>query len=170
MKDNKIYKAIKELLPYIIILIIIIIVKKYFFTTILVNGDSMNSTLKENDVMILDKFSYRIKDIKRFDIVVVNSSNTKLIKRVVGLPGEHIKYENNELYIDGKKIKDNYGTGITYDFELDIEEIPEDYYFVLGDNREDSIDSRVIGLIHKDNILGHATFRLYPLNKFGEVK
>jgi len=170
MKDNKFYKVIKELLPYIIILIIIILVKQYVFTTILVNGDSMNNTLKEHDVMILDKFSYRIKDIERFDIVVVNSSNTKLIKRVIALPGEQIKYENDELYINGKKVKDSYGTGVTYDFELDIDKIPEDYYFVLGDNRENSIDSRIIGLVHKKDILGHAIYRLYPFNKFGSVE
>lgn len=176
MKNNKIYKNIKELVPYIIVLIIIILVKKYVFTTIIVNGDSMNNTLKENDIMILDKISYRMNDIKRFDIVTIKvpkNNNTKLIKRIIGLPGEHIKYEDNELYVNGKKIKDDYGTGVTYDYdveELYIKKIPENYYFVLGDNREDSIDSRVIGLVHKNNVLGHAVFRIYPFNKFGKVE
>lgn len=172
-KTNSYMRLGKEILPYLIIILIILLVKRFLFTTILVNGRSMNDTLKENDVMILDKVSYRVSDIKRFDIIVLNASKTKLIKRVIGLPGEHVKYVDNELYINDKKVSDTYGKGITYDFdltELGINKIPDGYYFVLGDNREDSLDSRSIGIIPKKDILGHATFRLYPFNKFGKVK
>lgn len=170
IKNKKLKKILKEIIPYLIIILVILIVKKYLFTTVLVHGDSMNNTLKDNDVMILDKLSYKIGEIDRFDIIVANVSNTRLIKRVIGLPGEHIKYENNELYINGKKIVDEYGTGITYDFDissLGIEKIPKNSYFVLGDNREDSIDSRIVGVISKDDILGHARFVLFPFNRFG---
>lgn len=163
----------KELIPYIIIIIIILLVKHFFFTTVLVNGDSMNNTLHENDIMILDKISYKTKTIKRFDIIVANVAKTKLIKRVIGLPNEHVKYENNELYVDGKKVKDKYGKGVTYDFDLEsigFEKIPENYYLVLGDNRQDSLDSRTIGLIKKEDIVGKATFIIFPFNRFGSVE
>ena len=172
-KKEKTINIIKEFVPYVIIILVVLLVKKYLFTTILVNGNSMNNTLYENDVMILDKISYKIKKINRFDIVVLNGYKTKLIKRVIGLPGEHVKYENNELYINNKKVEDEYGSGITYDFDLNnlgFDEIPEGYYFVLGDNREDSLDSRSIGLISKDNIIGHATFIIFPFNRFGFVE
>ena len=174
MENNeKLMKIIKEFIPYIIIIIIILLVKKFLFTTILVNGDSMNNTLYENDFMILDKISYKVKDIKRFDIVVVDVSKTKLIKRVIGLPNEHIKYENGELYVNRKKVTDKYGTGITYDFDLNnlgFDKIPNNYYLVLGDNREDSLDSRTIGLISKKDIIGKATLVLFPFNHFGFVE
>ena len=170
---DKLISFIKELIPYIIIIIIILLVKQFLFTTVLVNGDSMNDTLHENDMMILDKISYKAKDIKRFDIIVANVSKTKLIKRVIGLPNEHVKYENNELYIDGKKTKDEYGKGITYDFDIEslgFEKIPKNYYLVLGDNRQDSLDSRTIGLIEKKDIIGKATFIIFPFNRFGSVE
>lgn len=173
INKEKVMKFLKEIIPYILIIIIILLVKKFIFTTILVNGDSMNKTLYENDFMILDKISYRVKDIERFDIIVANVSKTKLIKRVIGLPGEHIKYENNILYVNGKKIKDEYGYGTTYDFDLNhlgFDKIPDNYYLVLGDNREDSLDSRTIGLIAEKDIVGHATFTLFPFNRFGFVE
>ena len=172
-KKEKIINVVKEIIPYIIIIIVILIVKKYLFTTVLVNGDSMNNTLYENDVMILDKISYKTKDVERFDIIVANVSKTKLIKRVIGLPGEHIKYEDNQLYINNKKINDKYGKGTTYDFDLNylgFDKIPDGYYLVLGDNREDSLDSRTIGLISKKDIVGHATFIIFPFNRFGNVE
>ena len=172
-RKEKIINVAKEIIPYIIIIIVILLVKKYLFTTVLVNGNSMNTSLYENDVMILDKISYKTKDIKRFDIIVANISKTKLIKRVIGLPGEHVKYEDNELYINNKKVKDSYGTGTTYDFDLNylgFDKIPDNYYLVLGDNREDSLDSRTIGLISKKDIIGHATFIIFPFNRFGFVE
>lgn len=172
-KKEKMIKIVKEWVPYIIIIIVVLLVKRYLFTTILVHGASMNDTLKENDVMILDKISYRLKPIQRFDIVVVNTDKTKLIKRVIGLPGEHVKYEDNKLYINDKKVEDSYGKGTTYDFDLnylEYETIPDNYYFVLGDNREDSLDSRSIGLIPKKDIMGHATFIIFPFQRFGTVE
>ncbi|MDD6224614.1 MAG: signal peptidase I [bacterium] len=169
---KKVKKLLKEIIPYILIIISILLIKKYVFTTVLVNGDSMNNTLKNKDLMILNKIEYHLKGIKRFDIIVANVSNTKLIKRIIGMPGDYIEYQNNELYINGEKVDDPYGNGTTYDFDLkslEIDKIPANYYFVLGDNREDSIDSRMIGLVSKDDILGHASFILFPLNRFGSV-
>lgn len=173
MDGKKIKKIGLEILPYLIIIVVVILIKQFLFSPILVNGESMESTLHENDLMILDKISYRFSEIDRFDIVVLESGGTKLIKRVIGLPGEHIEYKDNKLYIDHQEVKDPYGKGITYDFQLEdfsLEKIPDDYYFVMGDNREDSVDSRIIGVVPKDDILGHAQFILFPLSRFGNVK
>lgn len=169
--ENKNY--IKELIPYVIILVVIILLKTFVFTTIRVNGSSMDPTLKNKDLMILDKISYRFKPIKRNDIVVVKTKNDKLIKRVIALPGESIKYENNILYINGKEYKDIVNWTTTNDFDIEefgIDKIPEDYYFVMGDNRINSIDSRIIGPVSKKDIMGHATFTIFPFSRFGSKK
>lgn len=163
----------KELLPYIAILVTVIILKMFVFTTIRVNGSSMDPTLKNKDLMILDKISYRFNKIKRNDIVVVKTKNDKLIKRVIGLPGESIKYENNTLYINDKEYRDLVNWTTTDDFditEFGIDKIPENCYFVMGDNRPDSIDSRIIGPVKKDDIIGHAVFTIFPFSRFGSKK
>ena len=99
-------------------------------------------------------------------------NETKIIKRVIGLPSEYVEYKNNTLYIDGKEVVNDYNFN-TEDFSLEeicnCKRIPEDKYLVLGDNREISADSRVIGLIDKDDIQGKTSFRLWPLNKIGNI-
>lgn len=167
MKD-KLIKNIKEIFPYIVIIILVLLVKKFIFGTVLVNGNSMLDTLHNGDLMILNKISYRSNKIKRFDIVVVQVGKEKIIKRVIGLPGEVVTYHNNELYINGKKVKDPYPSQVTYDFVT--EKIEDDFYFVMGDNRTDSLDSRSIGTVKRKNILGKAQFILFPFHRFGNVK
>lgn len=162
---NQLLKLLKELLPYIIIIIVVIIIRTFIFTPVVVNGPSMMNTLHNGDVMILDKIGMKLGGIKRFDIVIIQTGKTKIIKRVIGMPGETISYKNNKLYINGKEVSDNHSNEITYDFE-EIK-IPDGEYYVLGDNRTDSVDSRILGTIPKNEILGHATFIIYPFNRFG---
>ena len=162
---NQLLKLLKELLPYIIIIIVVIIIRTFIFTPVVVNGPSMMDTLHNGDVMILDKIGMKLGGIKRFDIVVIQTGKTKIIKRVIGMPGETISYHDNKLYINGKEVSDNHSNEITYDFEE--VKIPDGEYYVLGDNRTDSVDSRILGTIPKNEILGHATFIIYPFNRFG---
>lgn len=162
---EKLKKTVKELIPYIIIIIVVLLVKKFIFTPVIVNGKSMMTTLHENDIMILDKLGMRLNGIKRFDIVVIQTERGKIIKRVIGLPGETIQYKDNILYINGKEIEDPYPSTETNDIQL--QEIPEGMYFVLGDNRGDSLDSEELGPFAKNKILGHATYIIYPFNRFG---
>lgn len=162
---NQLLKLLKELLPYIIIIIVVIIIRTFIFTPVVVNGPSMMNTLHNGDVMILDKIGMKLSGIKRFDIVVIQTGKTKIIKRVIGMPGETISYHDNKLYINGKEVSDNHSNEITYDFEE--VKIPDGEYYVLGDNRTDSVDSRILGTIPKNEILGHATFIIYPFNRFG---
>lgn len=162
-------KFIKELIPYLIIILVVVLFRSFIATPVRVDGSSMDPTLKNNDILILNKLT---SDYKRFDIVVVEAHNTKLVKRIIGLPGEDIEYKDNVLYINGKKIED-VAPARTTDFSLKelygINKIPEGYYFVMGDNRNHSSDSRdySVGLIKKGNILGKTVFRIWPLNKIG---
>ena len=165
-------KVIKELIPYIIIVVVVILFRTFIATPIRVDGPSMEDTLKNGDILFLNKLD---KSFKRFDVVVIYKKNIRLIKRIIGLPGENIEYKDNELYVNGKKIED-VALIRTNDFTLeelyDIDKIPEGYYFVMGDNRTVSKDSRYydVGLIKKSEIAGTTSFRLYPFNKIGKIK
>lgn len=162
-KDKK--KLFKEIFSYVLIIIIVILIKTYIVSPIRVNGDSMYKTLHDKDIMILNEASYLFQEIERFDIVVVKHENEYIIKRVLGLPGEKIECRNGVIYVNGKEIKDKYGYGETEDFEMT--EIGEDAYFLLGDNRNDSLDSRVFGTFNRNAIKGKASFTIFPFNRFG---
>lgn len=159
-------KIIKSLIPYIIIIIVVILVRTFIATPVRVNGSSMYPTLKGNEIMLLNKLGH----INRFDIVVlkIDGREDNLIKRIIGLPGETVEIKDNEIYINDKKIEDKYGYGVTYN--IDKVTLKEDEYFILGDNRKISLDSRVFGTIHKDEIKGTTDFIMYPFKSFGKVK
>ena len=167
MKDNKYIKYVKDLFPYILIIVLVILFKQFYYAPIRVNGRSMNNTLKDGDIMILDIVGLRHTEIKRFDIVVIDPGSEYIIKRVIGLPGEEIEYKDNELYINNKKIKDKYAKGKTEDFKLVV---PKGKYFVMGDNRNNSVDSRYYGPFKKNKLLGKTSFTIFPFNRFGNKK
>ena len=163
-------KILREIIPYIIIIIVVVLIRTFVVTPVRVDCTSMAPTLKNGEILLLKKYD---KSIKRFDIVVIKYNNSKLVKRVVGLPGERIKYLNNKLYINDEVIEENFINTTTSDFNLSklkFDFIPNNYYFVMGDNRNNSTDSRIIGLVRIDDILGTTDFSLFPLNKFGKVK
>lgn len=159
-------KFIKSLLPYIIIIIVVVLIRSFIATPVSVKGNSMYPTLEGDEIMILNKLG----KIDRYDIVVVHldNKNDNLIKRVIALPGEKIKIENSKIYINGEEIPDEFGYGETYN--IDEVELNEDEYYILGDNRIISLDSRVFGKINKKNIKGTASLAIFPFNKFGKVK
>ena len=166
-------EKIKPFLPYIIIIAVVLFIKAFIVTPIKVNGESMYPTLEEGDIMILNKTAYYFNDPKRFDIVVVDMPDEYLIKRVIGLPGEHIEYKDNTLYVDGKKVKENFKHGKTEDFnikELGSDTVPEDSYLVMGDNRENSLDSRELGFMKIDQLLGRTSLIILPFNRIGSTK
>lgn len=160
----------KEIIIYVSIFLLIIIIRTFIVTPIRVNGDSMNPTLKDGEIMILNKIGYSINGVERFDIVVVDYNGDKLIKRVIGLPGETLKYENNILYINGQEVEEPYLNESTEDFNitsLGYSKIPRDCYFVLGDNRDDSKDSRIIGCVSEKQIKGKTSLVLLPFSDAG---
>lgn len=160
-----------DFVKLIVVIIIILFLMIYVVSITQVVGSSMSSTLENGDVLILNKFKYRFTDIKRGDIISLEYADTKyLIKRVIGLPGDNISIKNNNLYLNDELYVENYlDEGLVYDdfdlSDLGYETIPDDMYLVLGDNREDSLDSREIGLISKDEVIGKVSFRIWPLNK-----
>ncbi len=164
---DKIKSIIKEYGLYVITIILVLLVKKFVVSPIKVNGTSMMTTLHDGDIMILNIIGYRFDEINRFDIVVVDEGNEYLIKRVIGLPGEEIEYKDNQLYINGKKVKENYGSQVTEDFKVKVK---KNSYFVLGDNRTNSLDSRHFGAFKKDKIIGKTSLIIFPFNRFGEKK
>lgn len=166
-------EKIKPFLPYIIIIAVVLFIKAFIVTPIKVNGESMYPTLEEGDIMILNKTAYYFNKPERFDIVVVNMPDEYLIKRVIGLPGERIEYKDNTLYVDDKKVKENFKHGKTDDFnieELGSDTVPEDSYLVMGDNRENSLDSRELGFMKEEQLLGRTSLIILPFDRIGNAK
>ena len=171
MENKK--QVIKELVPYIIILILVILIKQFIVTTVMVQGTSMIPTLQDGDVMILNRLAYTKKEIKRFDIVVINDHDTNIIKRVIGLPGDKVEFKDNKLYVNGKQIKEKFTHMDTEDFNIEklgSTKVPKGKYFVVGDNRGNSLDSRAIGFIPKKEIKGKTSLVIIPFNRFGKKK
>lgn len=169
--EEKKSNVIKELIPYVVILVIVLVIRSFIFTPIKVNGESMVPTLDGGELMILTK--YNKNDIERDDIVVVTIEDSEgykedLIKRVIALPGEKVSCEDGIIYINDRKIEEKYGVGTTNDFEAVT--LGKDEYFVLGDNREISLDSSEFGPINKKQIKGKTSFVIYPFSKWGNVE
>ena len=142
-----------------------------------VSGESMKNTLDHGDQLIVDKITYRFRDPERFDIIVFPfhyKENTYYIKRIIGLPGETVQIADGTIYINGEVLEEAYGREVMQDPGIAAEPITlgEDEYFVLGDNRNQSSDSRdpSVGLIHRDEIIGRAWLRIWPLDSFGILK
>ncbi|MFV0499047.1 MAG: signal peptidase I [Bacilli bacterium] len=175
---NKIMQIIKENTVFIIALILILVIRFYFISIDVVVGSSMEPTLSNDDVVIVDSKFYKLTELERFDIIIFDNDKSNeefyLVKRVIGLPGETVEMKNNELYINGNKIKVSSEilrmNQKTLDFNSGV--IPQNHYFVLGDNRELSLDSRSedVGYVSKNNITGKTIFRQRPFNKMGFVK
>lgn len=144
----------------------------FFFTIIQVHGFGMVPTVRNKEAVIVTK----TKEINRFDLLVfASSSEKKKIRRVIGLPGENIRYEKDILYVNGTPITEKFivdaindsqknGRDYTENFSLNTI-IPEDFYLVLGDNRPYATDSRHYGLIHEKYIIGKVRMRLMNFQK-----
>ncbi|MDO4522519.1 MAG: signal peptidase I [Eubacteriales bacterium] len=173
----------KEILSWIgcfaIAIIAALLIVTFVGQRVEVDGHSMETTLQDHDNLICDKLSYRFKDPERFDVVVIypygdqGDKSKRWIKRVIGLPGEEVRIdEQGNIYINGEILEENYGKEIIEDPGLAIEPIQlgEDEYWVMGDNRNHSSDSRVIGPVKRRNIVGKTFVRIYPFSKFGLIK
>lgn len=143
-----------------------------------VQGSSMEPKLSSEDNLIVDKISYRFHEPERFDIVVFPfryEENTFYIKRVIGLPGETIRIdETGNILINGEVLEESYGKEVIQNPGRAYDDIvlADDEYFLMGDNRNNSTDSRdpSVGNVRRDEIIGRAWLRIWPLNKFGFIK
>lgn len=143
-----------------------------------VNGVSMYDTLNDGDNLWVDKFSYHFKDPQRFDIVVfpMYDGEEYFIKRIIGLPGETVRIDHQgNIYINGEQLEESYGYE-TIEPEMigrafDGVTLGDDEYFVMGDNRNESEDSRfdIVGNVKRKDLMGKAVFRLWPITSFGTL-
>ena len=159
-------KVIKEVIPYIVIVVVVVLIRTFIITPVRVDGDSMKNTLKNGDILLL----YKLSSIDRFDIIVLDEEkdNEKIIKRVIGLPGETVAIKKGKIYINDKVIDDEYAYGETSDYNKVT--LKDDEYFILGDDRLISKDSRYFGPIKDNEIKGKIVFRLFPFTKIGTVQ
>ena len=171
MDFRDIVEFFKDAFKYIAVVIVVLLLFIFVMGLQQIVGPSMEPNLKEGDILIVNKLLYHIGKIKRNDIVVITEEEKYMVKRVVGLPGEHIEYKDNYVYVDGEKYRETFidtEKVKTEDFKLEdlgYDKIPDGMYLVLGDNRENSKDSRDYGLVPKKQIVGKAWLRIWPFNK-----
>ena len=144
-----------------------------------VKGSSMDNTFHNGEYILTNKLAYKFGSPHRGDVVVFSSPDNKdidFIKRIIALPGEKIRIENNTIYINGKALKEQYIEGQTltledaYLKEGQEEIIPNGHIFVMGDNRQRSSDSRMFGPVPTQDIIGRVFFRYFPPEKIGTIK
>ncbi len=170
-------EIISTILYFIIIFALVFFTIHFIGQRTVVNGHSMDNTLRDGESLIVDKLTYRFSDPKRYDIVIFPSpdgDNSYFIKRVIGLPGETVQIVDEEVYIDGEPLGENYGIAPIEYYGIAEEPLTlgEDEYFVLGDNRPVSRDSRYedVGLIDRSELKGRAILRVWPLSRFGKIE
>ena len=187
------------LVVFVAAFIMVMLLNTAVFATTQVRQTSMQNTLLEGQHLFVEKLSYLFADPSRGDIIVFieneyptgyidrvklflkdvseifkpvdSKTNIRLVKRVIGIPGDEVDIRGGKVYLDGKMLDESYVKGETYQRDIQFPvTVPEGKYLVLGDNREVSKDSRSFGFIERCQIEGKAVFRFWPLNKFGGLK
>lgn len=172
---------LREALGWVLYIILIIGITYLIITYVgqrtKVDGHSMEPTLSDGDNLIVDKLSYRFREPERYDIIVFPykyQENTYYIKRIIGLPGETVQVKNGAVYINGELLGETYGAEPMTNSGIAEEPITlgENEYFVLGDNRNHSSDSRdpSVGILTRDDLIGRAWVRIFPFNKIGVIR
>ena len=176
MRQTEIRAVFEIILYFALVACITFLIIHFVWQITFVNCVSMQPTLSDGDNLIVDKLSYRFHDPDRFDIIVFHQEDGRyFIKRIIGLPGESVRIdEDGFIYINGEKLQESYGKEVMRDPGLakDGIQLGADEYFVLGDNRNDSMDSRMaeVGPIVGERIIGRAWLRIYPFDQIGFLK
>lgn len=167
----------RELREWILSLTFAIIVaflfQNYVYAQSEVRNISMQNTLVAGQRLIEDKWSYRFKHPKRGDIVIISGpeSKVRLVKRIVGLPGDQIDIREGKVYLNEELINEPYVKGQTLSGGIAFPyKVEQGQLFVMGDNREHSQDSRVLGPIAMSSIEGKVVYRIWPIAKFGTIE
>ncbi|MBD8067607.1 signal peptidase I [Bacillus sp. PS06] len=175
MEKNTTRTKKRLLLIFIMCILTVVFFRSFVFTDYEVEGESMMPTLQDGNLLLVNKVGARFGDLKRFDIVVFQGVSDNYVKRIIGLPGDYLEYIDDTLYINEKKVEEPFlstyklklvGGKLTGDFSLEEitgeSVVPKDSYFVIGDNRLGSWDSRHYGFIKKDQIVGKVNLRYWP--------
>ena len=193
-KPNYFKEIFKWLFVIIVSIIIALVLRSFVFEWVIVQGQSMENTLYNRQVLFVNKIGYTFGPVKRGDIVVFEvvegnldyipmakdipilssllppENEVDYIKRIIGLPGDEIDILDGNVYVNGILQKEPYAKGSTMEQNFEIPcTVPENKVFVMGDNRENSSDSRKIGFVEIDRIKGKAVFRIRPLKEFGNI-
>lgn len=172
--------AARELFGWVVYILIVVcatyLIVTYVGQRTKVSGKSMMNTLYDKDNLIVDKISYRFREPKRYEIIVFPyryQEDTYYIKRIIGLPGETVQIKDGYVYINGELLDEHYGREVMNESGIAAEpvQLGEDEYFVLGDNRNHSSDSREpnVGVLRRDELIGRAWIRIWPLNRIGVI-
>ncbi|TFJ93554.1 signal peptidase I [Lentibacillus salicampi] len=172
-------RYIRKIIPIILLaLTLAIIFRSYLFASYVVNGESMEPTLHDGNLLMVNKVVYNLTDVDRFDIIVFHANKrTDYVKRVIGLPGDEIVYKNDELFINGDNVQEPFlepfrkmrdSKPYTEDFTLEgvtgSVTVPEGKLFVMGDNRRESLDSRKIGFVDAATLVGKVDVKYWPVS------
>ncbi|WP_077623100.1 signal peptidase I [Sediminibacillus massiliensis] len=154
--------------------------RSYLFASYVVDGKSMEPTLFDENLIMVNKVAYDLHDIDRFDVIVFHANEEEdYVKRVIGTPGDTIEYRNDQLYLNGEKVAESYldpfkqgmDLPLTEDFSLEDvtgqKQVPEGKLFVMGDNRRESLDSRYFGFVNKEEVVGKVDVRYWPVSQIG---
>ena len=156
----------KKTLLILLAVIFVILFKSYVMNRVIISGIFMESTYKHGDIVFAEKITKYYK-VSRYDVVVINIKGMVIIKRIIGLPNETVLIKNGRIYIDGEAL---IGDDVYIDYAGAAAEpyyLSGDEYFVLGDNINESYDSRDVGAVTKKQITGKPIFRVFPLDRIG---
>lgn len=173
IKKVNIMKLIKELLSTILLAVILAFLLTQVITPSFVREESMEPNFHDGDYVLIYRLAYKEHDLQRGDVAILKEDDRLLIKRVVGLPGEKVEIKKGKVFINDEPLEEGYlpyGT-VTETNEEEFSEatLDDDECFVLGDNREISHDSRAIGPINKEDIIGRVVFRAWPWYDIGKI-
>jgi signal peptidase I len=171
---NKYNNFINNAKSFLVALIFAVLIIKFVVENVVVQGDSMMPTIRSGDKILIEKLTYSFEEPEAGDLVVFKypaDTRKRLVKRVVAVEGDRVGILDNKLYINDKQLHEEYLLqNVMEDFNETI--VPKDTVFVLGDNRNNSADSRSrdIGFVRKKLIEGKVFYRIYPFNKIGRLK
>ena len=155
----------------VLALVIALLIKTFLFQAFYIPSESMVPTLKVHDRVLVNKLSYKLHPVHRGDIVVFKAPPhadpgiDDLVKRVIGLPGDTVAGHGGHVFINNKQLPEKYLPAGTFTSDFEARVIPKNSYWVMGDNRGNSKDSRSFGFITKKQIVGRVFLRIWPLNR-----